>query len=145
MTRGNKIGCIVAGLLLLGSLPTLSGCYHAYHEKRKISIGMQAKDVFSSLDDWDLCLGSYLDENTHEFGMFNALKDPDAPIYRIPKYDQSFASKEEFVEFVQQKMNNGKAWNTQFTYFAGPIRNTFRTDFDANGKVINISGMVTKP
>jgi hypothetical protein len=38
-----------------------------------------------------------------------------------------------------QEMGNGKAWKSQFTYLAGPVRNTFRVDFDASGKVVHVS------
>jgi hypothetical protein len=141
MTRNTKISLIVAGVLVVGSLPTMSGCLRAYGERRKVSIGMSVNTVFRTLDAWDLCISSYLDEPTHEFGMFNAMKDRDGEVYRIPKYNKTFLSKDEFVQFVGQEMSNGKPWNSQFTYYAGPIRNTFRVDFDASGKVVSISEM----
>ena len=52
---------------------------------------------------------------------------------------------EEFLQFVEKQMSNGQACGSQFTYFAGPTRSTFRVDFDRNGKVINIAGKVGPP
>lgn len=145
MTRNAKVSLIVAGVLVAGSLPTMSGCLRAYREEHKVSVGMSVTTVFRTLDAWDLCISSYLDEPTHEFGMFNAVKDRDAELYRISKYNKTFLSKDEFVQFVGQEMSNGKSWNSQFTYYGGPIRSTFRVDFDASGKVVNISGMAGGP
>src|SRR5215469_15186566 len=111
--------------MVVGSLTTMSGCWHAYHDRNKVSIGMSVTDVFNGVDRWDLCLSSYLNETTNEFGMFNVLKEPSGHTYRVPKYDKTIASKEEFLQFVEKQMNNGQAWGSQFTYF-GPIRSTFR-------------------
>ena len=145
MTRRTKISLIALAVLLLGSLPTILGLARAYSERSKISPGMSADDVFMAADEWNLCLSSYHDSKTQQFEMFNVAKEPDGQVYRITKYDKTFRSKAEFLEFVDQQMSNGQAWNTQLTYFAGPIRNTYRVDFDANGKVINVSGMVGAP
>jgi hypothetical protein len=145
MSNGRKILLVVAGLMIVGSLPTMSGCWHAYHDRSKVSIGMSVSDVFNAVDRWDLCLSTYLDETTKEFGMFNVLKASGEHTYRLSKYDKTIRSKEEFVQFVEKQMSNGQAWGSQFTYFAGPTRNTFRVDFDRNGKVINVAGMVGPP
>ncbi len=102
---------------------------------------MSVSDVFLTVDQWDLCITSYLDQKTHEFGTFNVAKEPGGETYRVSKYDKTFRTKLDFVDFAEQTMKNGQAWNSQFTYFAGGIRNTFRVDFDASGKVINVSGI----
>lgn len=142
MTKRTKIVVlVVTGILVLGSLPTMAGCLHAYHERSKVSIGMSVADVFTVIDKWDFCLSTYRDADTKEFGTFNVLKEPNEPTYRVPQDDETIHSKEELVQFVEKRMSNGKAWSCQFTYLAGSIRNTFRVDFDRNGKVINVSGM----
>jgi hypothetical protein len=145
MTKGSRIFLGVAGLMLAGSLTTLSGCWQAYHEQHEVSLGMSVTDVFNAVDHWDLCLSTYRNPATNEFGMFNVLKEPGGHLYRLPKYDKTFPSKEEFLPFVAQQMSNGQAWSTQFTYYAGPTRNTFRVDFDSTGKVTNIAGLVGPP
>lgn len=99
-------------------------------------------DVFHAVDRWDLCLNSFWNEPTKEFGAFNVLKEPGGHTYRVPKYGKTIESKEEFLQFVEKQMSNGQAWSSQFTYFGLPTRNTFRVDFDRNGRVINIAGMV---
>jgi len=143
MSRGKAVSLIVAGFLLIAAYPTTSGFWHAYRDKSKVLIGMNVADVFRAVDDWDLCLSTYRNETTKEFGMFNVLKGDQ--VYRIPKYDKTFTSKEDFVQFVAHEMSNGQAWGSQLTYFAGAIRNTFRVDFDPNGKVRNVAGMVVRP
>ncbi len=145
MTRSTKISIVVGGLLLLGSLPTLVGCGRAYYERSQLAPGMSVSDVFLRVDQWDLCISSYLNPSTHEFGTFHVAKEPGGQTYRVSKYGKTFRSKLDFIDFAEQTMNNGQAWNSQFTYFAGPIRNTFRVDFDASGKVINVSGMAGGP
>jgi len=142
MSNGRKISLLVAGLMVVGYLATMSGCWHAYHDRSKLSAGMSVTDVFNAVDHWDLCLSTYRNPATNEFGMFNVLKEPGGHLYRLPKYDKTFATKEEFLPFVAQQMSNGQAWSSQFTYFGVPTRNTFRVDFDRSGKVINIAGMV---
>ncbi len=141
MTRSTKISIVVGGLLLMGLLPTFVGCGRAYYERSQVAPGMSVSDVFIRVDEWDLCISSYLNQNTHEFGTFNVIKEAGGQTYRVAKYDKTFRSKLDFVDFAEQTMNNGQAWNSQFTYFAGGIRNTFRVDFDASGKVINVSSM----
>lgn len=141
MTRSTKIAIVVATLLLLGSLPTFVGCGRAYYERSQVAPGMSVSDVFIRVDQWDLCISSYLNPSTHEFGMFDVAKEPGGQTYRVSKFDKTFRSKLDFVDFAEQTMNNGQAWNSQFTYFAGGIRNTFRVDFDASGRVINVSKM----
>jgi hypothetical protein len=141
MTRGTRIALVVAGFMVAGSVPTIIGYVRAYRDRGKVSPGMSLTSVFGAVEGWNLCINSYLDESTAEFGTFSIAKDPGAPTYRAAKDDKTMYSKEEFVQFIGQQMNNGKSWNSQFTYFAGPVRNTFRVDFDANGRVVNVSGM----
>jgi len=141
MIRGTRIALVVAGLMVAGSVPTIIGYVRAYRDRGKVSRGMSLTSVFGTVEGWNLCINSYLDESTKEFGSFSIAKDPGAPTYRAAKYDKTMYSKEEFVQFIGQQMNNGKSWNSQFTYVAGPVRNTFRVDFDANGRVVNVSGM----
>jgi len=145
MSKGRKTLLVVAGLMIVGSLSAMSGCRHAYRDRNNISIGMSVTDVFNAADQWELCLRSYLNETTKEFGMFNVLKDPGGHAYRIPKYDKKIASKDEFLQFVEKQMSNGQNWGSQFTYFSGPIRSTFRVEFDRSGKVIKIAGPVGPP
>ena len=145
MSRGAKISLVVLGLILLGSLSTMSGCWHAYHDRSQVKLGMSVTDVFNAVDHWDLCLSTYRNETTKEFGTFNVLKEPGGHLYRVPKYDKTIDSQEEFIEFVEKQMSNGQAWSSQFTYYAGPTRNTFRVDFDRNGKVVEITGMAGPP
>lgn len=140
MTRGTQIALVVAGLILAGSMPTMTGFVRAYRERGKVAPGMSLAGVFGTLEGWNLCINSHLDESTTEFASFSIAKDPDVPTYRAAKYDKTMYSKEEFVDFIGQQMN-GKNWSSQFTYFAGPLRNTFRVDFDANGRVVSVSGM----
>ena len=145
MTKSTKTSLVVVGLILLGSLPTIRGFVRAYNERSKISRGMTAEEVFLAADQWDLCISSYRDPNTQEFGMYSVVKEPSGQIYRVARFDKTFRSKAEFLDFVGQQMSNGKPWNSQLTYFAGGLRNTYRVDFDTNGKVINVSGMVGAP
>lgn len=145
MSKSQKILLVMAGLIFIGLIPTLSGCLHAYSDRNKVSIGMSVADVFSAVDRWDFCLNSYLNDSTREFSTFNIVKDPGGHTYRISKYDRTIGSKEEFLQFVEQQMSNGQAWNSQFTYFAGATRATFRVDFDRSGKVVNVAGLVGPP
>lgn len=145
MSNGRKIFLLLAGVLVVGSLSTITGCWHAYHDRSKVSIGMSLSDVFNAVDQWELCLSTSRNETTHEFEMFNVMKESDGHTYRVPKYGKTIGSKEEFLQFVEKQMSNGQAWGSQFTYFAGPTRNTFRVDFDRNGKVINIAAMAGPP
>jgi hypothetical protein len=145
MSKGRKTFLVVAALMIVGSLPTMSGCWRAYRDRNNISIGMSVTDVFNAADQWDLRLSSYLNQTTKEFGMFNVRKDAGGHTYRIPKYDKKIASKDEFLQFVEKQMSNGQDWGSQFTYFSGPIRSTFRVDFDRSGKVIKITGLVGPP
>lgn len=141
MSRSTKIGLVIIGLILLGSVPTILGFVRAYDERSKISRGMTADEVFLAVDQWDFCISSYRDPNTQEFGMYTVVKEPSGQIYRVAKFDKTFRSKAEFLDFVDQQMSNGKPWNSQLTYFAGGLRNTYRVDFDPSGKVVNISEM----
>jgi hypothetical protein len=109
MTKGSRIFLGVAGLMLAASVTTLSGCWQAYHEQHEVSLGMSVTDVFNAVDHWDLCLSTYRNPATNEFGMFNVLKEPGGHLYRLPKYDKTFPSKEEFLPFVAQQMSNGQA------------------------------------
>ena len=145
MSKGRKTLLVVAGLMIVGSLSVMSGCWHAYRDRNNLSIGMSVTDVFDAADQWDLCLSSYLNGTTKEFGMFTVLKDAGEHVYRIPKYDKKIASKDEFLQFVEKQMSNGQNWGSQFTYFSGPIRSTFRVEFDGSGKVIKITGLVGPP
>lgn len=145
MTKQTKIAVIVGGLMLVGLLPTVLGFVRANYERSQVSRGMSVSDVFIRVDQWNLCISSYQDQNTHKFDGFNVAKEPGGEMYRVPKYDKTFRSKLDFLDFAEQTMNNGQAWNSQFTYFAGAMRNTFRVDFDASGKVVNVSTMVGAP
>jgi hypothetical protein len=61
----------------------------------------------------------------------------------VPKYGRTIGSKEKFLKFIEKEMSNREAWGgNQFTYFAGPARNTFRADFDKDRNGINIAAMV---
>lgn len=145
MSRSTKLSLAFFGLLFVGSLPMLSGCVRSYYEQHKVATGMTVPMVFSALDRWNLCITSYSDEHKQWFAGFNAAKEPGEELYRVAKYHKTLTSKAEFVQFVSQQMNNGKAWGSQFTYYAGPVRNTFRVDFDASGKVTNVSEMAVRP
>ncbi len=145
MSRSTKLSLVFFGLLFLGSLPMLTGRLRAHYEQHKVSIGMTLPMVFSALDQWNLCITSYSDEHKQEFAGFNALEEPGGELYRMPKYHKTLTSKAEFVQFVSEQMNNGKAWGSQFTYYAGSVRNTFRVDFDAGGKVIHVPEMAVRP
>ncbi len=145
MSKGKKLSLIVASVLLLGWLWTFSGCLCAYYEQHKVRTGMTVPVVFTKVDHWNLCITTTrFDGRTHEFAVFSTLKEPGDELYRVAKYDKTLTSKPEFVQFVSQEMNNGKAWSSQFTYY-GPVRNTFRVDFDAAGKVISVSDMAVRP
>lgn len=145
MRKKTKISLVAAGLICLGALPTLLGFTRAFYDRSKIAPGMSADEVFRTADQWNFSITSYHDPKTQEFVTFNVVKEPGGQVYRVPKYDKTFRSKAEFLDFVDQQMSNGQAWNTQLTYLAGPIRNTYRVNFDASGKVLNVSSMVGGP
>jgi hypothetical protein len=141
MSRSTKIALVVIGLVLLGSVPTIVGFVRAYYERSKLSRGMTADEVFLAADQWDLCINSYTDPKTQKFGVYEVVKEPSGQLYRVGKFDKTFRSKAEFLDFVDQQMSNGKPWNSQLTYFAGGLRNTYRVDFDSGGRVVNVSEM----
>ena len=117
------------------------GFVRAYYERSKISPGMDVSSVFIAADEWNLCISSSRDQETQQLRVFNVVKDPGGQVYRVPKYDKTFRSKSEFLDFVDQEMSHGTAWNSQFTYYAGPIRNAYRVDFDTNDRVVHVSSM----
>src|SRR5580704_665855 len=82
MTRGTRIALVVAGLMVAGSVPTIIGYVRAYRDRGKVSPGMSLTSVFGAVEGWNLCINSYLDESTKEFGTFSIAKDPGAPTYR---------------------------------------------------------------
>ena len=139
MSRGTKIALVIIGLMFAASIPMFLGFVHAYYERSKISPGMDVSGVFIAADEWNLCISSSQDHK--KFRMFNVAKEPGGQVYRVAQYDKTFLSKDEFLDFLDQEMTRGTAWNSQFTYYAGPIRNTYRVDFDPNGKVVRVSSM----
>jgi hypothetical protein len=144
VTKGAKIAvACFAGMLAFGLAPLLLGSLRATRDHSKVSVDMSARDVFNVVEGWNLCISSYLDESTKEFGAFTLHKEPSQPAYFLPLkgHTARIDSKEELFQLLETRMRNGKAWNSPFTYFAGPIPHNFRVDFDQNGKVINISGM----
>jgi hypothetical protein len=144
VTKSTKIaGFCLAGMLGVGLAQILPGSLRASRDRGRVTVGMGVREVFNVVDGWNLCLSSYLDESTHEFGAFTLRKETNQPTCFLPLTDHivRIDSKEELIQVVEKRMGNGKAWNSQFTYFAGPIRHTFRVDFDRDGKVTNISGM----
>jgi hypothetical protein len=82
-------------------------------------------------------------ETTDEFEMFNMIKQSGGHTYRGPEVRQDDRFEREVSQVHRERDEQQRSLGgNQFTYFAGPARNTFRADFDKDRNGINIAAMV---
>ena len=145
MSRGKKI--VIGGIsacLLLWLADGTKSCRRAEGDKARIKPGVSVAEVFEVTDDWNLS-SVYCNEMRNR-GHF--LAGHFSGTYSIathePEGEHTIGSRDELIEVVEKEMGQGCNWHISFTYMGVP-RSTFRVDFDAQGKVKDVSDTFTGP
>ena len=143
MDKKIVIGGILA-CLLLGLATSTKSCRRAVGEKARIKLGMSVAEVFEVTNDWNL--SSVYCNEMRNWGNFLAFHS--SGTYSIATHERSryrtLGSRDELIEVVEKEMGQGGNWHISFTYMGVP-RSTFRVDFDAQGKVKDVSDTFAGP